>query len=145
MDTSETYIKMCEKAKEVQASRVIANGDFEVRFKHKRGQVEVHHHREITAHYCPEDHIWLPRQDQLQEIYGRCAADEMGLRDISHSIIMASFLAFSVWLNERYEEAPYVCNPTNAFDSGEQLWLAFVMKEKYGKVWDGENWEKFNG
>ncbi len=22
----------------------------------------------------------------------------------------------------------------------EQLWLAFVMKEKYGKVWDGESW-----
>ena len=26
------------------------------------------------------------------------------------------------------------------FSSMEQLWLAFVMKEKYGKAWDGENW-----
>jgi len=25
--------------------------------------------------------------------------------------------------------------------SWEQLWLAFVMKEKYGKVWNGEEWE----
>ena len=24
--------------------------------------------------------------------------------------------------------------------SWEQLWLAFVMKEKYGKVWNGEEW-----
>ena len=26
------------------------------------------------------------------------------------------------------------------FSSAEQLWLAFVMKEKYGKVWNGEEW-----
>ena len=25
--------------------------------------------------------------------------------------------------------------------SMEQLWFAFVMKEKYGKVWDGESWK----
>ena len=24
--------------------------------------------------------------------------------------------------------------------SMEQLWLAFVMKEKYEKTWDGTNW-----
>lgn len=23
----------------------------------------------------------------------------------------------------------------------EQLWLAFVMKEKYGKIWNGKEWE----
>ena len=25
--------------------------------------------------------------------------------------------------------------------SMEQLWLAFVMKEKFNKTWDGEKWE----
>jgi hypothetical protein len=25
-------------------------------------------------------------------------------------------------------------------ESWEQLWLAFVMKEKYNKVWNGEDW-----
>ena len=24
----------------------------------------------------------------------------------------------------------------------EQLWLAFIMKEKYNKVWNGEDWIK---
>lgn len=24
--------------------------------------------------------------------------------------------------------------------SGEQLWLAFVMKKKFNKTWDGEKW-----
>jgi len=26
------------------------------------------------------------------------------------------------------------------FTSMEQLWLAFVMKEKYNKVWNGKEW-----
>lgn len=26
------------------------------------------------------------------------------------------------------------------FDSFEQLWLAFVMKEKYSKQWNGKEW-----
>jgi len=26
------------------------------------------------------------------------------------------------------------------FDSMEQLWLAFLLAEKYGKYWDGSNW-----
>ena len=68
MDTSEQYIKMCEKAEEIQKEHCLANGDFEVRLKYNRGQVEVHHHREITAHYKPDNHLWLPRQDQLQEV-----------------------------------------------------------------------------
>ncbi len=31
-------------------------------------------------------------------------------------------------------------NIAKSFTSMEQLWLAFVMKEKYNKVWDGEEW-----
>ena len=26
--------------------------------------------------------------------------------------------------------------------SMEQLWLAFVMKDKYDKTWDGKEWKK---
>ena len=28
------------------------------------------------------------------------------------------------------------------FSSFEQLWLVFVMKEKYGKTWNGQDWVK---
>jgi len=31
---------------------------------------------------------------------------------------------------------------TNDFTSMEQLWLAFVMNEKYNKVWNGKDWMK---
>ena len=67
--------------------------------------------------------IWLPRQDQLQEILG----DVMGLQP--------EFLAKYL-----YEFA--VSKVTKLFDTMEQLWLAFVMKEKFNKTWNGENWEE---
>ena len=31
---------------------------------------------------------------------------------------------------------------TREFKTYEQLWLAFVMKEQYGKVWTGSAWMK---
>ncbi len=31
------------------------------------------------------------------------------------------------------------------FTSMEQLWLAFVMHEKHGRVWDGEKWVEVEG
>ena len=34
------------------------------------------------------------------------------------------------------------CFEISNYDSMEQLWLAFVMKEKYGKVWNGKEWVK---
>ena len=79
-----------------------------------------------------EDAIWLPRQDQLQEMLGGYEetlallmnyfgdpCDSLGNRD-------------GLSINNDY---------FNRFTSMEQLWLAFYMKEKYNKVWDGKNWE----
>ncbi len=66
--------------------------------------------------------IWLPRQDQLQEMGGQpysTFAKQLGL--------LAVFDDYS-----------------GPFKTYEQLWLAFVMKGKYGKVWDSEkeDWVK---
>ena len=33
------------------------------------------------------------------------------------------------------------CHMAYNFPLMEQLWLAFVMKEKFGKVWNGEDWD----
>ena len=47
---------------------------------------------------------------------------------------------FHNWMTEEdgrlfgYGKAP-ISNP-----SMEQLWMAFYMKEKYNKVWNGEKW-----
>jgi hypothetical protein len=68
---------------------------------------------EIT--YC--NATWLPSQDRLQEIIG-------GWRK--------TLIDFMWW----YQNADI-----SKINSMEQLWLAFVMKEKFGKVWNGEKWE----
>ena len=77
--------------------------------------------------YPQSDVIWLPRQDQLQDMVKseyECDYD-MNL----------DFTEFTTNL--------YTHEQIGA--SMEQLWLAFVMHEKYNKKWDGEDWVKEPG
>ena len=73
--------------------------------------------------------IWFPRQDQIQEMM----KDHFELGDIMEPFI---FLATHI-LSELSEDNHYQKAKTP-----EQLWLAFYMFEKHGKVWDGEKWLK---
>ncbi len=62
--------------------------------------------------------VWLPRQDQLQEMYG----------DFQRCCMQMSIY----WEDDtNYEHCT----------SMEQLWLAFVMKEKHSKVWEEGKWK----
>lgn len=131
MDTSETYIKMCD-CPLIQADRPEAYGSMFWCVKHNL---------EIGLDYgcqpaCCEDPygcrkeckwVWLPRQDQLQEMVG---LDIIALcRDFRD-------FAFNNYADATTDDIDPVCT----FTSMEQLWLAFVMKEKYNKVWDGNTW-----
>lgn len=74
-----------------------------------------------------EDHIWLPRQDQLQRMLDERFSN-------SHPWILA-------------EKFSHFARPSNlerkVFDmSMEQLWLAFTLAEKFNKVWSGTDWLK---
>lgn len=63
MDTSERYIKMCESAEDIQRFWNFENGDYV--FDLLDGETMV------WFGYPPEKDIkvvWLPRQDQLQEL-----------------------------------------------------------------------------
>jgi len=71
--------------------------------------------------------IWLPRQDQLQEMV---APKE----DVQH-LLLHFYNRVGALFNEK--DKPWL-----QFKSFEQLWLAFVMKEKYNKIWNGKDWEK---
>ena len=95
MDTSETYIKMCS-CNEIQENTayLLDGNDFR-----------------------SPDGIWLPRQDQLQEMV-----------DISD------------WRFKLVNCASFLADNFGSFATMEQLWLAFVMKEKYHKIWNGEDW-----
>lgn len=119
MDTSGTYIKMCGKAEEIQQLRnhIYEGGDYCYcsecgLFIHCEGKL-----------YDFDGIVWLPRQDQLQEMV---FSDDVGVQTITTAI-------------EQFSKTE-VGATISIFGSMEQLWLAFAMKEKYNKVWDGEQW-----
>jgi len=128
MDTSETYIKMCD-CDEIQIGHEREGLDFFLYYPHAK---YGNHHSQV----------WLPRQGQLQEMYARYIADERELVNFGRGELMQAFIDFSVWLGVQYTKDEFVCMPTNTFDSGGQLWLAFVMKERYSKQWltDSQEW-----
>ncbi len=64
--------------------------------------------------------IWLPRQDQLQEMY-----------DNGQGFTHQNLEHFFRWYKSGIGQ----------FSSMEQLWLVFVMSEKYNKIWNGKDWE----
>ena len=70
----------------------------------------------------------LERQDQLQEMVGGYWLGRLG--DIFRAV-------------RDFELTKYHCTEKEfPFTSMEQLRLAFVMKEKFNKIWDGEQWLK---
>ena len=70
--------------------------------------------------------VWLPHQDQLQEMI---TADLYGWKRINAKDRLEFFYCFVNDITPRWLLIE---------TSMEQLWLAFVMKEKHDKVWDGK-------
>lgn len=124
MDTTEKYIEMCTKAEEIHSLWCAKKCDV---FAYVEQDLKYHIHTVWRgAGYFSKYpvYIWLPRQDQLQEMLLQPANTKYP--DIYY--LMADFKIVMV--------------ENLRLDSFEQLWLAFVMKEKYNKSWDGENWHK---
>ncbi len=119
MDTSETYIKMCEKAEEIQECYDMAKYPYPNLFWYNN---ELHFLNNLKVG------IWLPRQDQLQEMIGKTYPEP--------------YFMLTDWIIENESKIDEnMNNPCFAnTESMEQLWLAFVMKEKYNKIWNGEDW-----
>ena len=78
-------------------------------------------------------YIHAPTQDELQDIYDAPTI----------SILICEFYTFV--FGDQFgtkEEKAETMEYSGIFRSMEQLWLGFVMQEKYGKQWDGKKWEK---
>ena len=108
----------------------------------------------ITVHPNKSPYVWLPTQAQLQEIYKEKYSDnkyieECGQRwywdmlrefnEMWHPTAPECSTTSNQWIRwsdknvERYQYA-------KLFNSFEQLWLAFVMFEKYNKIWSKNKW-----
>ena len=127
MDTSETYIKMSDTP-EIQS---------QIEYYRERPKFPLNSfwmcYAGIASGLCMwlrdgdgnAKYIWLPTQSQLQEM-------------VEHHVAKAWFGAQAVCLVTRKQEDIDKWMSM----SFEQLWLGFVMKEKYNKVWNGEAWLK---
>jgi len=161
MDTSEKYIKMCEKAGEIQDFKKLpcdSGVDIE------RESFYVSKEDGQYWRLCPESYvfnttvqgyvsakprfgckvqkreiiwkanevIWLPRQDQLQEMLSR--ANTYHLSE-----------TFFNWFHNKIVDKDFFkfvfVEPTASL---EQIWFMYVMEEKHGKIWDNskEEWVK---
>jgi hypothetical protein len=67
--------------------------------------------------------VWLPKQDQLQEMVIEKYATSWDLAIAFSNVLMA-------------DNASYF----DYFDSMEKLWLAFIMLEKHKKKWKDGGW-----
>ena len=118
MDTSQEYVRMCEKATEIQPpAEISVDRTNHANFWQRSPDGDAYHY------------IWLPRQDQLQELVG-------GDKYSTFYELVESLSSY-----EMLDQSPY--NPFSDIQpSMEIVWLAFVMHQKYGKRWDGADWVK---
>jgi hypothetical protein len=156
MDTSPEYVKMCD-CPEIQDGWAPSVGDYvwrkytifgevidnalwpdgkrqEVVILHFKSSVDGYYHAvnaagdDRTFNSVADMHkatsIWLPRQDQLQEMVTEGFTPCLDLCNL-----------FAWYMHNRPNDIAL------EWSSLEQLWLAFVMAEKYGKHWNGEAWE----
>ena len=136
MDTSETYIKMCD-CPEIQK---LSPGDKELLLIIQRGKPYWDKKGNCFFRPYPEmptwisgisQPIWLPRQDQIQEMLDPKPYPGMFLK----------FVKFLGWDGISWDSHNYPnWGNISCFSSMEQLWLAFLMKEKFNKSWNGKEW-----
>jgi hypothetical protein len=141
MDTSETYIKMCD-CEEIQSLRREERHTNTGKWKAGDYWTDLlRKHIFIVPQYIdawadlpdylhhPSECIWLPTQSQLQEMVKKHWDD--------YSIV-ACLDDFQDWVLNQCDGLEWSHKVKNL--SMEQLWLAFVIKELHNKVWDGEKW-----
>ena len=102
MDTTKEYIKMCD-CSEIQRRWRADEFDFFVCSCHKE---------RCNCQGGETSEIWLPRQDQLQDMI-----------PIQHEFVLGGVYC--------------ACQKEWSL---EQLWLSYVMAELYNKKWNGEEW-----
>lgn len=162
MDTSKKYVEMCEKAEEVQnyfrqkveemnkkkyCGTLIGN-PVDLRsqgycLKHKcllgegiEGDIRCYKHKDCDDYGgWSQNYILLFRQDQLQKMVFPFPPDEEQRIDNMYF----ELIAFEYW-KEKQNHTFGAKDLKYKFGSMEQIWLGYVMKEKYQKEWNGKNW-----
>jgi len=131
------YIAMCEASPEIREGHELGQYDmfygYEDSLNQPTEEPDIHTYDECEDTFysvTPTEGTkaaWLPRQEDLQEMLGDFGhqKDRFGVLFTPH-LPEPSKRWFPYW---------------SKFTSWEQLWLAFVMIELYGKIWNNGQWE----
>ena len=147
------HIKMCKEAKEIQKDWKPKVGDYCVCSRGMIGVLTSDKKQKVTypdgntgyayigvrlkdgAPWSSRNPIWLPTQEQLQEMWEK--------EYLKRPTKKGWFGEFVDWMGDRYNKREEI--PEEIFDTMTELWLAFIMWKKYGKVWDDEKEEWLKG
>jgi len=141
MDTSETYIKMCDCPEIQEQSKCqVGYSDLVKLWGHdtidvdgyKKGNLQVDHHDNLLIHGWwrgKSNHVWLPRQDQIQEMMGSLLDKRVEYQKCCYCYAEKIY---------RFADSDSCKLPIAS--TMEQLWLAFYMWEKHKKTWNGDKW-----
>ena len=147
MDTSKQYIKMCD-CPEIQEQYNSTDfnflWDYTLRYDYDHDELKYKEYRKIEVAGFPflGQHIfetydgyewsciWLPSQDQLQEMHHW------------YPNVYGIAIEFNNYIQETQSKIAQDILNSEQLPSMGQLWLAFVMKEKYSKRWltDSQEW-----
>jgi len=148
---TKNYIRMCEKAKQIQKLWIPGLGDIcinktdneEVMIVASRGKIADKEYkfvylgiggREQRDYWHKKDQlIWLPTQGQLQEM--------INIREYWFSIMFKEGKFIFTYLydinNKNYQSFKG--------NSIKECLLKLIMKEKYNKIWTGNDWQVKEG
>jgi len=144
---TENYEKMCSKAKEIQKL-----------FKFEMGDWYIEDYPEDTHHIVLDENIvsmsvintfikkgviWLPTQEQLWSMLPE-------IKDKVHVVFRFNKFLSGKYLSKTQisQQVAFVVLMNMPYDydgmSISELLLCFIMKEKYNKIWNGKDWEKYD-
>lgn len=119
MKVTDEYVRQCEKAKEIQGLWSPGVGDWIYSYGSRSVERVL---GEISIRYTK---VWLPGQEELQAM-------------LQYETPLIMLQALNDWL---YTDSGYGSVNGARFHSMQEFWLAFVMWERYNKVWDGKDWK----
>ena len=140
MKVKKEYIIMCEKAEELQKAWQPEIGDYFYPKRYEDGETTLFMIANMETLQEVEKnkrkYIWLPRQDQLQEMLKDAierVAPLNAKKELTHIDLVKHFSNF-ISLMEFADKN----------DSIEMMWLKYFMFQKFKKLWlsNEKRWEK---
>ena len=95
---------------------------------------------EFGAFWDDGGFIWLPAQERLQEMILKIFSPFAKI--IKFSEFVSNYV--KLYRDTKYEDLYWRGLYPTAIESMNELWLMYVMYEKYHKIWTGEKWVKAN-